>query len=268
MIQSSSGHQAISQHSTPSKVQYWKHLSPHYPDPSKHYIVHTDASDDACLFLLHTFTGTQWEWSTTEQEAYSNYYAVTRWNYNLQGSDIVVCNDHKPLQKFLNGKNASNKENRWSLELAIHSIKLESISGAHKKVADCLSWLVDAKDTPAILTALINMLVTSTPDGSATHAHSKTCNTANTTSADLMPTSCYDRVNMPPPLTEDQKDTLRLMQRTDLFCKCISKRLLSGKAPSHKVNTFTHIKVLIYKHVMDLNWRFLVLVIPKSWHLQ
>ena len=173
-----------------------------------------------------------------------------------------------PYKSFWMVKNASNKENRWSLELAIHSIKLESISGAHKKVADCLSWLVDAKDTPAILTALINMLVTSTPDGSATHAHSKTCNTANTTSADLMPTSCYDRVNMPPPLTEDQKDTLRLMQRTDLFCKCISKRLLSGKAPSHKVNTFTHIKVLIYKHVMDLNWRFLVLVIPKSWHLQ
>ena len=56
------------------------------------------------------------------------------------------------------------------------------------------------------------------------------------------------------------------MQRTDPFCKHISKRLLSGKAPSHEVDTFTHIKGLIYKHVMDSNQRFLALVIPKSWH--
>ena len=49
-------------------------------------------------------------------------------------------------------------------------------------------------------------------------------------------------------------------------CKCISKILLSGKTPSHEVNTFTHIKGLIYKHVMDSNQSFLALVIPKSWH--
>ena len=33
-----------------------------------------------------------------EQEAYGIYYAVTKWNYYLQGSDIVVYNDHKPLK--------------------------------------------------------------------------------------------------------------------------------------------------------------------------
>ena len=52
-----------------------------------------------------------------EQEAYGIYYVVTMWNYYLQGSDIAVCNDHKPLQKFLNGKNANNKVDRWSLEV-------------------------------------------------------------------------------------------------------------------------------------------------------
>ena len=52
---------------------------------------------------------------TTEQEAYNIYYAATKCNYYLQGSDIVVCSAHKPLQKFLNGKNANNKVNRWSL---------------------------------------------------------------------------------------------------------------------------------------------------------
>ena len=125
----------------------------HYPDHSTCYKAYTDALDDACgaklsqrhdsqkllvVFLLHTFTDTQWKWSTTEQEAYGVYYVVTKWNYNLQGSDIIVCNDHKPLQKFLNGKNANYKVNRWSLELATYNIKFEWISGAHK-AADCLS---------------------------------------------------------------------------------------------------------------------------------
>ena len=61
---------------------------------------------------------TQWKWSTTEQEAFGIYYAITKWNYYLQGADIIVRNDHKPLACFLNGKNTNNKVDRWSLELA------------------------------------------------------------------------------------------------------------------------------------------------------
>ena len=98
----------------------------HYPDPSKHYIVYTNTSNDACgaqlsqehdgqelpvALLWHTFTDTQQKWSTMEQEAYGVYYAVTKWNYCLQGSDIIVYSDHKPLQKFLNGENAKNNVN-------------------------------------------------------------------------------------------------------------------------------------------------------------
>ena len=80
-----------------------------YPDPNKRYIVYTNASDDACgthlsqehngtefsiAFLLHTLSEIQRKWSTTEQEAYGVYYAITKWNYYLQGADIVVRNDH------------------------------------------------------------------------------------------------------------------------------------------------------------------------------
>ena len=90
-----------------------------YCNPNKKYIVYTDASDDAyraqvsqeqdgmefpIVFLSHTFTETQCKWSTTEQEAYGIYYAITKWNYYLQGTDIIVKNDHKPLAWFLNGK--------------------------------------------------------------------------------------------------------------------------------------------------------------------
>ena len=98
-----------------------------YPDLARRYIVYSDASDDACgaqlsqehngakfliAFLSHTFAETQRKWSTPEQEAYRVYYAITKWNYYLQGAEIIVCNYHKPLAKFVNGKNTNNKVNR------------------------------------------------------------------------------------------------------------------------------------------------------------
>ena len=65
----------------------------HYPNPTKTYIVYTDASDDACraqlsqehngtkfpvAFLSYTFMETLCKWSTTEQEAFGVYYAITK----------------------------------------------------------------------------------------------------------------------------------------------------------------------------------------------
>ena len=38
-----------------------------------------------------------------------------------------------------------------------------------------------------------------------------------------------------------------------------------AKAPHHEFDTFTHVKGLLYKHVMDTGKQFLALVIPKSW---
>ena len=125
-----------------------------YPDTTKPYIVYTDVSDDACgaqlsqmhdeaefpaAFLSHTFTDTQRRWSTPEQEAYSIYFTIKKWNYYLQGADIIVRNNHKPLAQFLHGKNENTKINRWGLELTSYNITFEWISGAKNKAADCLS---------------------------------------------------------------------------------------------------------------------------------
>ena len=110
------------------------------------------------------------------------------------------------------------------------------------------------------------MLLTSTPDGSATHNYSKTCtSTDSTPPTDAITTANTDKVNVPPPLFKDCKDTLQLMQKSDPFCKCIFKWLLNSKALSHEADTFRHIKGHLYKHVMDSNQKFLAIVIPKSW---
>ena len=98
-----------------------------------------DGQELPVAFLCHTFTDTQQKWSAAEQEAYAIHYAVTKWNYYLQGSNIVVCNECKPLQTFLNGNNANNKVNRWSLEFATYNITFEWVSSVCNKAAVCLS---------------------------------------------------------------------------------------------------------------------------------
>ena len=181
----------------------------HYPNPNKTYIVYRDASDDACgaqlsqehdgpefpiAFLSHTFSKTQCKWSTTKQEAFRVYYAITKWNYYLQGANIIVRNDHKPLAQFLNGKNMNNKVNRWSLELATYNITFEWISGAKNKAADCLSWLVSPTGNS------INLLTASINDGPAFNTRSCTQSTSDSASTpQVMPQPNISQDNNPTP---------------------------------------------------------------------
>ena len=55
------------------------------------------------------------------------------------------------------------------------------------------------------------------------------------------------------------------MQKTDPFCKQISKCLSNGEAPKHETELFIHVKGLLYKHITDSGQKFLAVVIPKSW---
>ena len=229
-----------------------------YPNPSKRYIVYTDASDDACVaqltqkhdgtefpiaFLSHTFSETQRKWSTTEQEAYGVYYAVTKWNYYLQGADVIVRNDHKPLAKFLNGKNANNKVNRWGLELATYNITFEWISGAKNKATDCLSHLVEL---PLTTSALINMLSVSNTDRPAFNTISQTqqhlAPDASTAQPRITPDIVSTPDSTPKSLTPDRLEALLQMQKTDPFCKQISKCLSNGKTSKHETELFTHVR--------------------------
>ena len=84
---------------------------------------------------------------------------------------LSTSNDHKPLNKFLNGKNVNNKVNRLGLELATYNITFEWISGACNKAADCLSCLVEL---PEVKPVPINMLSTTNTDGPAFNTRSQT----------------------------------------------------------------------------------------------
>ena len=71
--------------------------------------------------------------------------------------------------------------------------------------------------------------------------------------------------NTPKAFTTERLQAILQMQRTDPFCKCISKCSSNGKAPKYGNYLFLHVKGLLYKYVMDLNQNFLAIVIPKAW---
>ena len=69
----------------------------------------------------------------------------------------------------------------------------------------------------------------------------------------------------PKSMTADRLEALPQMQKTDPFCKRISKCLLNGKTPQHETDLFMHVRGLLYKHITDSGQKFLALVIPKCW---
>ena len=252
-----------------------------YPDTTKPYIVYTDASDDACgaqlsqihdgtefpvAFLSHTFTDTQRRWSTPKQEAYGIYFALKKWNYYLQGADIIVRNDHKPLAQFLNGKNENTKINRWGIELASYNITFEWISGARNKAADCLSRLVELpkkhqRNQNGTKSTWINMI-----------------RAVTTRSRLRQPEKDKETKELQPKETNSNKDTtrndspdnsrdtsIREMQSTDPFCRCVMKRLLNKTAPEHELKTFFIHNGLLYWYASNHSKDFCTLVIPKAW---
>ena len=243
--------------------------------------MYTDASDNACraqlsqthdgakflvAFLLHTFTDTQRRWSTPEQEAYGIYFTVKKWNYYLQGVDIIVRNDHKPLAWFLNGKNENTKINRWGLELASYNITFKWISGARNKAADCLSRLVELpkkhqKNKNRPKSTWINMVravttrsgMRKTPmEKEIKIPQSNETNSDNDTPSDNIP--------------NNSKDTsIKEMQSTNPFCKRIVKSLLNKTAPEHELKTFFIHNGLLYRYASDHSKDVCAIVIPKAW---
>ena len=108
-----------------------------YPNPSKRYMVFTDASDQATAailiqvytsedgetrkmpiaYLSMQFFDTQFKWSTVVKEGYAIYYAIRKWRHYLEDAEILLKSDGKSLQKFLAGRTNNVKLDRWSLEL-------------------------------------------------------------------------------------------------------------------------------------------------------
>ena len=109
----------------------------------------------------------------------------------------------------------------WNLP---HTISLlNGFLELKNKVADCLSRLV----RPIMTSTSVNMLTASSADGPAFNTRSRTqptsSNATSTPHPYISPQISQESTTTPKPLTMDRLDALLQMQRTDPFCKCISK---------------------------------------------
>ena len=142
----------------------------------------------------------------------------------------------------------------------------EWISGARNKAADCLSRLVELpekhqKNTSGTKPTRINMVrAVTTRSGTR-----KTLTNKETEKPQSMePNSDNDTTSNNS--QNNPKDTsIKEMQSTDPFCKCIVKRLLNKTAPEHELKTFFLHNGLLYRYASDHSKDFCTLVIPKAW---
>ena len=141
-----------------------------YPDPSKPYILYTDASkygwggvltqkhetktvegeevvtDHPIAYVSGLFRGSQESWATLTKEAYAILQSCKKLAYYIDSSDVTVHSDHKPLEKFMNQSTNNPKVNNWGCELSAMGVRFKYITGKSNELADPLSRLLDVDD--------------------------------------------------------------------------------------------------------------------------
>ena len=147
------------------RVMLMQHPILKYPDPTKPYVLFTDASkigwsgvltqyysegeNDArprffpVCYVSGLFRGSQVNWAALTKEAYAIYMSIKKLTFYVTNSDLTVRSDHLPLKKFLEKTTMNAKVNNWAVELEQFKIKLEWIQGTKNTLADSLSRLLD-----------------------------------------------------------------------------------------------------------------------------
>jgi hypothetical protein len=125
------------------------------PDPSKDYILHTDASNAAMSGVaqqydekgeLHpvaywskTFNPAQRNYSTTDRECLALVSALEHFKTLLEGHKYVCLTDHRALIYLMKNQDSTPRLNRLMLRLAPYEIKVKYLPGKDNHGADLLS---------------------------------------------------------------------------------------------------------------------------------
>ena len=212
----------------------------HYPNPPK--TLHSIYRCIRWCLWSTVVSGTWWNRIPNSFSfTYLHRHTTEIEHYRTRGLWCILCSHEMELlpagswnhsmqwPQTTEKKNANNKVNRWGLELATYNITFKWISGAHNKAADYLSQLVELpQDRPAT----VNMLSVTSLDGPAFNTRSRTAQCTSTEDAtsqpqlDAVTPDVTDTTSTTPKsLTMGRLQALLHMQKTDPFCKQISKWL-------------------------------------------
>jgi len=124
------------------------------PDMSLPFSVRTDASLKAVGGSLHQthngeerviayeskkLTEVAQRWPTHERELFGYYHCFQAWRHYLQGSEVTLEGDHKPLLHIKTQPRLTDKQARWMSFLESFNIKLKYIPGKELIGPDGLS---------------------------------------------------------------------------------------------------------------------------------
>ena len=169
-----------------------------YPDFTRDFIIHTDASGYGVGSVLAQMQGekgkekevvisytsqhlnkTQTNWSTIEKEAYAIVHSVKVFYSYLYGRKFQVLTDHRPLQWLMSIKEPTGKLARWALRLQEFDIDISYRPGKANQNADCLSRIpvpdVDIQNSSEETAPIIFLM---TKDFLAEQAKDKYCASA------------------------------------------------------------------------------------------
>ena len=126
-----------------------------HPDPSKEYVLYTDASgtcvgailaqkehggteEKVIHYLSQQLNKTQRRWSTIEREAYAIVLALKKFRQYLLGTPFTVYCDHRPLKTLFKSPMKNMRIERWSILLSEYNCDIQYRPGRSMK-ADFVS---------------------------------------------------------------------------------------------------------------------------------
>lgn len=127
------------------------------PDPSKPFVLETDASkvatggclkqqDDQgkwhpCGFISQSFSSAEQNYEIYDRELLGVIRGLTEWRHLLEGHpEVVTCQcDHKNLTYWKEGHRLTPRQRRWHLWMSRFNIALQHVPGKHLVVPDTMS---------------------------------------------------------------------------------------------------------------------------------
>ncbi len=133
-----------------------------YPDFSKTFYLHTDASNVAIgsvlsqisngthlpiVYSSRTLNSAEANYSTIEKELLAIVWSIQQNRPYLFGRKFIIRTDHQPLTWLFRVKDPSSRLARWQLKLQEYDYSIEYVPGSENKVADCLSRIFTLQHT-------------------------------------------------------------------------------------------------------------------------